>query len=276
MAEYLVNAVIKGVVEGFTEFLPISSTAHLVLIDGYLPLTAHDEQVVALNTMFNIVVQFPAILAVLILFRKRLWESVRTIPSRAESRTMWLGLMLAFLPAAILGAKFKDVVEKKLHAPVPIAISLIVGGLVLLIIERAARTGSVSKAEDVPLRTAIGIGFFQCLALVPGTSRSGATIVGGRLCGLNRAAAAEFSFFLAIPTMFGAFTYKIVKDFNTIDWSAHWPVLLAGCVASFVTAWAVVALFMRLIEMRHSLAVWGWYRIVLGAVVLYYAQQASA
>jgi undecaprenyl-diphosphatase len=271
MAQYIWNAVIKGVLEGFTEFLPISSTGHLKLVDGLLPLTANPDEAVKLNDMFDLVIQFPAILAIFILFRKRLWASLSSIPTSDQSRNFWFSIMLAFIPVAVAGVLLKKTVELHLNQAVPIAIALIVGGLVLLVVERGAQEGTVSKAEDVPMSKALTIGLFQCLALVPGTSRSGATIVGGRLFGLSRAAAAEFSFFLALPTMGAACAYKLLKDHGTINWSAHWPLLLAGCIASFVTALAVVAILMKLIERKNSLSVWGWYRIVLGAIVLYTA-----
>jgi len=266
--QYVVNAVIKGVIEGFTEFIPISSTAHLILVNDWFPLTADVAQQQALDRMFNIVIQFPAVVAVFILFRQRLWTSVKALPTRPDARNFWIGLIIAFIPAAILGKLFKDTIEAELQTALPIALALIVGGLVLLVVECALKTSKIENAERVPLPTALLIGFFQCMAMVPGVSRSGATIVGARLMGLSRQAAAEFSFFLALPTMAAAFLYKGYKDFHTIDWQQHWPVIAVGCVASFLTAWAVVALFMRLINWKHSLTMWGVYRIALGGIIL--------
>ncbi|HYF51078.1 MAG TPA: undecaprenyl-diphosphate phosphatase [Planctomycetota bacterium] len=268
MVEYLFNAAVKGVIEGFTEFIPISSTAHLILVNQWFPLTGDVAQQKALDQMFNIVIQFPAILAIFILFRQRLWASIRDVPARPEARNFWIGLIIAFIPAAILGKLFKDSIEAELQFALPIAIALIVGGLVLIVVESAIRTSKVESAEGVPFRTALLIGFFQCVAMIPGVSRSGATIVGARLLGLSRPAAAEFSFFLALPTMFAAFLYKGYKDFHTIDWQQHWPVIAVGCVTSFVTAWAVVAVFMRLINWKHSLTMWGVYRVALGGIIL--------
>lgn len=268
MLQYLVNAAIKGVIEGFTEFLPISSTAHLILVDRWLPLTADTAQQPALNNMFDIIIQFPAVLAIFVLYRRRLLASVHELPHRPEARNFWLGLLIAFLPAAIFGKLFKDMVERHLHAAQPIAVALLVGGLVLILVECSVRNSRIGKAEDVPLPSALLIGLFQCLALIPGVSRSGATIVGGRMLGLSRAAAAEFSFFLALPTMFGACVYKGFNDFHTINWIQHWPVLAAGCITSFVSAWAVVALFMRLINWKYSLTLWGVYRVIFGAAIL--------
>ena len=270
MANYLLNAAIKGVIEGFTEFLPISSTGHLILVRKLFPL-ADPLNAERLDKLFDIIIQFPAVLAVMVLYRRRLWDSVRTIPTRPESRRFWLGICLAFIPLATLGLLFKKQIED-LEKPIPVAIALLVGGLVLILIERRRHTDSIDLAENVPPPTAFIIGCFQALALLPGTSRSGATIVGGRLWGLSRAAAAEFSFFLAIPTMAAAFGYKFLKEYKTIQWSSDGPVLAIGCVVSFFTAWIVVALFIRYPQ-KHSLAAFGWYRIVLGALVLVFASQ---
>jgi undecaprenyl-diphosphatase len=173
------------------------------------------------------------------------------------------------VPVSVAGVAAKNIIENELHAPLPVALALIAGGVVLILIERLAARGDIERAEHVPLTTALSIGVFQCLALVPGTSRSGATIVGGRLLGLSRRAAAEFSFFLAIPTMTAACGYKLLKDYKDINWHQGGLTILVGCVCSFVTAWAVVAVFMRLIERSNALAFWGWYRLVLGALVLY-------
>mgnify|MGYP001559894715 CR=1 FL=1 len=183
--QYLINAAIKGIIEGFTEFLPISSTGHLVLVREMFPLAA-PARAVALNNLFDIVVQFPAVLAIFILYRRRLWDSVSSLPQRQESQRFWFGICLAFLPLAAIGIVLKDKIEKHLMHPVPVAIALIVGGLLLLLIERSRAQHRFEKAEHVPVAIAALIGFFQALALMPGTSRSGATIVGGRLSGLSR------------------------------------------------------------------------------------------
>lgn len=271
MANYLLNAAIKGVLEGFTEFLPISSTGHLILVRDLLPL-AGPAGATRLNELFDIIVQFPAVLAVVVLYRQRLWDSANGLASRPESRRFWAGIALAFLPLAALGYILKDQIEKKLEKPIPVAIALLVGGLILILIERRRHCETVGKAEDAPLPTAFAIGCFQALALVPGTSRSGATIVGGRLWGLTRSAAAEFSFFLAIPTMAAAFGYKFIKEYKSIQWDSDGPILAVGCATSFITAYIVVAVFIRFLQ-KHSLAAFGWYRIVLGALVLAFASK---
>jgi len=273
---FLLNAAIKGVLEGLTEFLPISSTAHLVLVRKFFPLTGDTNPVniERLDNVFDIVIQFPAILAIVILYWSRLWSSVRTIPERPESQRFWTGLVFAFFPAAVFGVLFHKKIEDHLMHPTPIAIAMIAGGLVLLIIDRVSIRLAATKAEQIPISTAFVIGFYQCLGMIPGTSRSGATIVGGRLSGLNRPVAAEFSFFLALPTMLGATVYKLVKEYNQFNWNADAPVLIVGGIASFVSAWIVVALFIRFLQ-KHSLAVFGWYRIILGVAVLMLAKQLA-
>ncbi|MFH0937928.1 MAG: undecaprenyl-diphosphate phosphatase [Planctomycetota bacterium] len=267
MSEYWWNALIKGVLEGFTEFLPISSTGHLILVRDFLPLTADSSRVTTLNALFDIVIQLPAILAIVILYRHRLWQSVRNLPSQVEPRRFWTGLFLAFLPAAVIGILFHRQIEVALESPRPVALALIVGGVVLILVEYVRTRNAVSRAEDVSIPVAFVIGVFQCLALIPGVSRSGATIVGGRLSGLNRTAAAEFSFFLALPTMVGACVYKMFQAYKDICWSSDGPIILIGCVASFVTAIVVAYWFIRFLQ-RHSLAVFGWYRIAIGLTTL--------
>ena len=270
MANYFLNAAIKGVLEGFTEFLPISSTGHLVLVRKLLPV-ASAEHAERLDNLFDIIVQFPAVLAIVVLYWRRLWVSVSGLASRPEARRFWIGIALAFIPLAALGIVFKKKIEEHLMHPVPVAIALIVGGVVLILIERRKHTDRVQNAEDVTPETALIIGFFQALALIPGTSRSGATIVGGRLFGLSRSAAAEFSFFLAIPVMAAAFGYQIIKEYKNLQ-PGDGPILITGSVTSFITAYIVVAVFIKFLQ-KHSLAAFGWYRIVLGALVLIFASK---
>jgi len=265
---YLLNAAIKGVVEGFTEFLPISSTGHLIVVGKYLPLTANAAEVKKLDDMFDLVIQFPAILAIVVLYRRRLWDSARAVQERPEARRFWWALALACVPVGLAGLELGSAAEIHLRNPLVVAVAWIVGGLILAFFERLAMRPTVNKAEEVPLASAVSMGVFQCLALIPGTSRSGASIVSGRLMGLSRTAAAEFSFFLAIPTMGAACGYKLLKDYKDIDWHAHGAILLIGSVTAFLSAWAVVALFLRLLEKKYGLSAWGWYRIALGLLVL--------
>lgn len=262
----LVSAFLKGLLEGLTEFLPISSTGHLILVRAYLPLAAGDDAK-RIENLFDTVVQFPAVLAIMVLYRQRLWDSVRGLRNQPSARNFWSGLALAFFPAALVGLAFHDAIETYLFTPRVIACALVVGGLVLLWADRRSGGESVTKAEETPLSRAFGIGICQCFALIPGTSRSGATIIGARFLGLTREAAAEYSFFLALPTMFAAFIYKFAKAWPDIQWASDGPVLLVGGIASFVSAWIVVALFIRFLQ-THTLGVFGWYRIALGLVVL--------
>lgn len=282
MTNYLLNAAIKGIIEGLTEFLPISSTAHLVLVRDFFPLmdTAADKaEIDRLNDIFDIVIQFPAIIAVVILYWKRLWDTIRTIPQRRESLMFWVSVLVAFFPAAVAGLLFHKKIEEKLMSPRPIAVAFILGGIVLIVLERIAGKNTVTRAEDVKPLTALKIGLFQCLGLIPGTSRSGATIVGGRLSDVDRFASAEFSFFLAIPTMFAAFSYKMFVEHMLhpdrasahINWSTDGGVLIVGSIASFLSAWIVISLFIKYLQ-KHDLSVFGWYRIVLGILILIFVK----
>lgn len=268
MLIYYFNALIKGILEGVTEFLPISSTGHLILVRKWFPLTADPARVDQLDKLFDIVIQFPAILAVVLLYRQRLLKSVLDIPSNTKARNFWIGIVIAFLPAALMGLAFHHQIEDKLMSEVPVAIALMLGGIILILVDRGPDKGQYARAEEVPLATAFFIGVFQCFGLIPGTSRSGATIVGGRLMRLTRQAAAEYSFFLAIPTMFGAFVFKFYKEWNNLR-AEEAPLLLVGCVTSFVVAWIVVSWLIQYVQ-RHSLALFGYYRIVLGAAILIY------
>jgi undecaprenyl-diphosphatase len=271
----LISALLKGVLEGLTEFLPISSTGHLVLVREYLPLTTDPAQVDRVNNLFDIVVQLPAVLAIVVLYRQRLWQAALRARDDAAARNFWVGLFIAFLPIALVGLALNKQIERLLNSHglenKVIAVALIVGGLILILVERKSDANAIQRAEDVPLSRALGVGLCQCLALIPGTSRSGATIVGGRFLGLSREAAAEYSFFLAVPVMVCACGYKMLKGLDSIQWSTDGPVLLVGSIAAFATAWMVVAIFVRFIQ-KHTLGVFGWYRIALGLVVLYFAR----
>ncbi|MEI6231659.1 MAG: undecaprenyl-diphosphate phosphatase [Planctomycetota bacterium] len=270
MLIYYINAFLKGVLEGITEFLPISSTGHLILVRDWLPLTpdTNIEHVKTLDDIFDVIIQLPAILAVMLLYRARLWESVKTIPTNAKSKAFWIGLVVAVMPVVILGPLVHKKLEANFMAMVPVAIALILGGIILILIERGGDNGKYTTAEDTPILTAFFIGVFQCFSMFPGTSRSASTIVGGRLMHLTRNAAAEYSFFLAIPTMFGAFAYKMFKSWKLIQ-AEHVPVLLIGSITSFVVSWIVVNWLIGYVR-KHSLAAFGYYRIALGLIVLAY------
>jgi undecaprenyl-diphosphatase len=271
--DYLI-AVILAIVEGFTEFLPISSTGHLIIAEAFLKLG--DDP--AFARAFFVVIQFPAILSVVVYFWAVLWPFRRLntegasrlgrLPIAWDARTMllWCKVATAFLPAAVLGLLFNDFIEGYLLYPLPVGIMLIVGGVVLIIIERRNAGGRMASVHEIGFTTAALIGCFQCIAMVPGTSRSAATIIGGMLLGLKRPAAAEFSFFLAIPTMLGAFVLSLAK--HGLGFTAHqWALLMVGSVVSFLVAYASIAFLMRYIQ-RHDFSAFGWYRIVVGTAVL--------
>lgn len=253
-------AFVLGIVEGVTEFLPISSTGHLILVEDYLSLGTSDS----FKNAFTVIIQLPAILAVVVYFWKAMW------PFQGERTPgifrLWVLTAIAFLPSAVLGFLFDDAIDAHLLKPFPVAIALLLGGIVLILLERRRAEPRVADLHRLQWPLALAIGCFQCLALFPGTSRSAATIIGAMLLGLSRAAAAEFSFFLAVPTMIGATTLKILK--GGLGFTAHeWTLLAIGSVVSFVTAYYVVAFLMGYIR-RHTFVAFGVYRIVLAIIVL--------
>ncbi len=268
MNEILV-AVVLGIVEGLTEFLPVSSTGHLILVGNWLQFTGEKA-----NT-FEIFIQLGAIIAVLIYFRDRIWRLVRAMlgqPRPADgltvdqARRFGVGVMVAFVPAALIGFFFHDLIEALLFNPKTVAAALIVGGVGIILIEQLHLRVKVDTMEDLTWRQALGIGLAQCLSLIPGMSRSASTIMGGLVLGLSHAAAAEFSFFLAIPTIFAATLYSLAKRFSLLN--ADDAVIFAvGFIVSLLVAWLVIAAFMSFIK-KHSFEAFGWYRIVLGFAIL--------
>lgn len=259
-----VKAIMLAVVEGITEFLPISSTGHLILLDRLVQLSSDAD----FTDAFIVMIQLPAILAVVLYFWKALWPFHPEAGERRARFGLWLKIVLAFLPAAVLGALFDDFLEANLFNPGTVAAALLVGGIVLIALEQRHRPGRFATARDIPARTAFFIGLIQCAAMIPGTSRSAATIIGAMLLGSSRVAAAEFSFFLAIPTMAGATAYTVAKRGLHFD-AVQWAVLGVGSVVSFLVALAVVAALMKFIQ-RHDFKVFGWYRIALALVVIGY------
>ncbi|MCC6158684.1 MAG: undecaprenyl-diphosphate phosphatase [Deltaproteobacteria bacterium] len=262
------GAIANGVLEGVTEFLPVSSTGHLILFREWLPvgLDADPAKRKVFEDTFDVVIQLPAILAIVALYAKRLWAEAVGVVHEERARRFWLGLVVAFLPAAVIGFFAHDAIEAYLFRPMVVAAALLVGGIVIIAVERRGLPGDEKPVDEIPLRTSLAIGLFQCLAMIPGTSRSAATIIGGRLFGLSRSAAAEYSFFLALPTMFAASGYTLLKRAGAIDWTGHAAILAVGCVTSFVTAYVVVAWFMRFLRTR-TLEAFGWYRIILALAV---------
>jgi len=255
-----VKALILGVVEGLTEFLPVSSTGHLIVVGSLLDW--NDER----GKLFEIVIQLAAILAVCWEYRRRLWAVVATLPSDANSRRFALNIVLAFLPAALIGVVFAAAIKRYLFAAVPVAAAFIVGGVVILWIESVKRTERVATVDGIKPPDAIWVGFAQALAMIPGTSRSGATIMGGLLRGLSRKAATEFSFFLAIPTMFAATAYELFKARNSLNLD-DLAVIGVGSGASFVSAAFAVRALIRYVS-GHNFKIFAWYRIAFGFVIL--------
>jgi len=256
----LLHALILGIVEGLTEFLPVSSTGHLILV-GQL-LNFNDDK----GKVFEIAIQFAAILAVVWEYRARLGHALVNVTTEPASRRLAINLFVAFLPAAVLGFLFIKQIKHYLFNPIVVASALIIGGVLILWAERRKHVVRAETVDDMTWRDALKVGFAQALAMIPGTSRSGATIIGGLFFGLSRKTATEFSFFLAIPTMFAATFYDVFK--NRALFSADDIGLFAvGSAASFISALLAVRGLIRFIR-RHDFTVFAWYRIVFGLLVL--------
>ncbi|RIK66642.1 MAG: undecaprenyl-diphosphatase [Planctomycetota bacterium] len=256
------RAVILGIIEGLTEFLPVSSTGHMILA---MPCLGIDGQTAPWPT-FLYFIQTGAILAVVIFFFRTLLRQTLTKPPRGIGEHLFVKLLVAMVPAAVIGLPLDDIMEKHLEKPVPVALALIIGGGLMVLIERNCRRTISSRVEDISLRQAFLVGLAQCVAIIPGTSRSMATIMGGLAVGLPGAVAAEFSFYLAIPTLLGAGLVRIVKHRDALT-GEHAQVMMIGFAVSFLVAWAVVAAFMRYIQTK-PLWPFAVYRVVLGIVVL--------
>jgi undecaprenyl-diphosphatase len=254
------TALVLGIVEGLTEFLPVSSTGHLILAGALLGY--HGPQAIAVE----IVIQGAAILAVCWEYRAMLSRTALTFAHEPSSRRFLLNLVLGFLPLAVLGLAFKDLIERYLFQPLPVAIALIAGGILILVVDRREATASLKYADDVRPGTALRLGLWQSLALFPGMSRSAATIIGGVLMGMSRRLATEYSFFLAIPTLLAATAYKLVESRELFTPETLGPLLLSAAV-SFITALVAVRGFIRYVS-SHSFAAFAWYRIMFGALVL--------
>ena len=273
----ILKAILFGIVEGITEWLPVSSTGHLILLEEFVKLRAFadPEQNKAFIEMFNVVIQLGAILAVVLLFFHKLnpFSAKKTVRQKKNTWQLWLKVIVAVLPSALIGLVLDDWMDAHLYNYVVVAITLILYGVAFFFVEKLnrGRAFQIKNVYDIDYRTAIFIGCFQCLSLIPGTSRSGATILGALLLGVSRSAGAEFSFFLAIPTMLGASALKLLK-FMISDISMNGTavaVLLVGCVVSFVVSLLVIKGLMEYVR-KHSFAVFGIYRIGLGALVLLY------
>lgn len=256
----LLKALILGVVEGLTEFLPVSSTGHLILVGDLLDF--NDER----GMVFTIAIQLGAILAVCWEYRSKIAEVIRGIGSNKAANRFVINLFIAFLPAAIMGLLFIKTIKFYLFHPVPVALALIIGGFLILWAERREHVIEVEQVDDMDWKHALKVGLAQCLALIPGTSRSGATIIGGLLFGLSRKAATEFSFFLAIPIMFAATFYDVYKHREFLEWD-DLSMFAVGFVAAFISALLAVRGLIRFIS-NHDFTVFAWYRIVFGIIIL--------
>jgi undecaprenyl-diphosphatase len=256
----LLKAVVLGIVEGFTEFLPVSSTGHLIIAGQILGFNGDSAKV------FMITIQLAAIFAVCWEYRVKLGRTIVGLPTDRTAQRFAVNLAIAFTPAAVLGVFFHGAIKEVLFAPVPVATALVVGGLVILWVERRRRAPRVAEVDDMRWSDALKVGCAQALALIPGTSRSGATIIGGLVFGLSRKAATEFSFFLAIPTMFAAVLYDLYKSMHLLS-ADDLSVFAVGFAASFVSAFIAVRGLLRYIA-RHDYSLFAWYRIGFGAIVL--------
>jgi undecaprenyl-diphosphatase len=258
------KALILGVVEGLTEFLPVSSTGHLIVAGSLLNFT--DEHA----KTFDVVIQLGAILAVCWEFRRRIGSVVVGLPSRPDARRFTLNVIIATIPAIVLGLLFEKAIKAALFSPVPVAFALVAGGVVILWAEARERArgaaARIQNVDDLSPLDALKVGLAQCFALMPGMSRSGSTIIGGMLFGLERRVATEFSFFLAIPIIFGATAYELYKDWHLLSADALGSFAL-GFVAAFISAFACVRWLLRYIA-AHDFTVFAWYRIGFGLLIL--------
>jgi undecaprenyl-diphosphatase len=262
----LIRAAILGVIEGITEFLPISSTGHLIVGTSLLNFPIPED----FRSTFEIFIQFGAVLAVVLYYSRQLWEQFRKIPSDRKTQMFWFNVAIAFLPAAVVGFLFRDPIKAALYNPVVVAVALIVGGIVLIVIEGMPKkpVSDTQSLEQITTRQAILIGLAQLTALIPGVSRSGASIIGGLLIGLNRPVATAFSFYLAIPTLGIATLYELFSAVRDgIVQAEQLPILGVGTVVSFFVALAAIAWLLRYVA-THDFRAFGVYRIIAGIVIL--------
>ncbi len=267
----ILKAIVFGIVEGVTEWLPISSTGHLILLNEFLTLKVSEE----FQSMFDVVIQLGAILAVIVLFFHKLNPFSPKKDRKQKRRTwdLWLKVIVAIIPSGLVGILLDDWMDAKLHNGIVVSIALIVYGVAFILVERRNKghAPQIKNVYEIDYKTALLIGAFQCLSLIPGTSRSGSTILGAILLGVSRSAGSEFSFFMAIPTMVGASAIKLLKFLlsGAAAGATEIAVLTVGCVVSFFVSLVVIRKLMEYVR-RHSFSAFGVYRIVLGAIVLLY------
>jgi undecaprenyl-diphosphatase len=255
----LIEAIVLGIVEGLTEFLPVSSTGHLLLLGHFLGFESNGKT-------FEILIQLGAILAILLVYFRRLLDIAMRLPSDPSARRFVIGVLVAFLPAAVIGGLAGGFIKSVLFNPVLVCCALIAGGLVLLVVDELELEVKHDDATKFPLPMYLKIGAIQCLAMIPGVSRSGSTIVGAMLLGADKRAAAEFSFFLAMPTMAGAFTYDLLKNYKNLT-SDDLTLIVIGFIAAFFAALLVVKTFLDYVS-RRGFALFAWWRIIVGAAGL--------
>lgn len=266
----IIKTIILGIVQGITEWLPISSTGHMILVDAFMPLQVYKDA--AMNKefvdMFMVVIQFGSILAVLLLYFNKLnpFSPKKTAVQKKNTWILWFKVAVAAVPAAIVGLLFDDIIDTLLYNPTTVAIALIVYGVLFIVIEKTKKPATIKTLEDLDYLTALKIGAFQMLALIPGTSRSGSTILGATILGCSRKVASEFSFFLAIPMMFGASFLKLIKLKMSLD-AAGITILLVGMVVAFVVSIIAIKSLMKYIR-KHDFTIFGYYRIALGIIVI--------
>jgi undecaprenyl-diphosphatase len=260
MEHNTIVAAVLGILEGLTEFIPVSSTGHVLLAGHFLGFDSPGRA-------FEVIIQLGAIAAILGVYASRIWQILTDAPHDPAARRFVAAVLLAFMPAVVIGLMAHDFIKTVLfETPMLIAVMLILGGFIMLWVDRQATEPKYDRPEDFPLGMALKIGFFQCLAMVPGVSRSGATIVGALLLGANKRSAAEFSFFLAIPTMLGAFTLDLIKNRDILD-SAAMGNIAIGFVTAFISAIIVVRWVLGYVT-QHGYALFAWWRIIAGSVVL--------
>jgi len=262
----IIKVIILGIVEGITEWLPVSSTGHLILVGDVLKPGMSD----GFMEMFNVVIQLGAIMAVVVLYFHKLnpFSPRKSRKQKMLTWQMWIKVVIASVPAGIIGILFNDILDELFYKPLPVAVMLILYGALFIIIENrnAHRKPGINRISDLTVPMLLWIGFFQMLALIPGTSRSGATIVGALIIGVSREIAAEFTFFLAIPAMFGASLIKLIK-FGFHFTGAEFGLLMLGCVVSFGLSIVAIRFLMGYIK-KHDFKIFGWYRIVLGGIIV--------
>jgi undecaprenyl-diphosphatase len=256
----LLKGLFLGIVEGITEFIPVSSTGHLILAGDLIGFDDEKAKV------FEVFIQLGAILSVVWLYRARIFGVIKGLPTRREDRALFANIMIAFLPAAFVGLLAHKTIKAYLFNPLSVSVALIAGGIAILLIEKMDHRAHVKEVDNITLKQALGTGIAQCLALFPGVSRSGATIMGGLMIGFDRKVAVEFSFFLSIPTMFAATGYDLLKNLHALS-AADIPLFIVGFVTAFFTALVVIRAFLGYVS-KHDFSGFAYYRIIFGLIIL--------